>query len=178
VKCANCYHDNPYFMTVCMKCNAPADPILVCPAGHVLAADQVQCTRCTLSWPEVTAFDGPPVLRGLLLAVEGRLVHDGRQVGLLELRDAELPVGLGEGRSPRDARVSLGSDEAIEVRLLVRPEGVQVCSRTEAERRGQTQLAYERADAGTLVSVGSARLRLYLFDAPRTVVASSDGFTT
>jgi len=166
MKCASCYADNPYFMTVCAACGREADPILVCPQGHVMAAGDLVCSRCTTRWPEVDAFQGPKVLRGVALALEGRMLHHGREVGLLELRDAETPIGFGEGRSPREVTVTAGKDDSLVARLLIRPDGVKVCVRGEPGGGEERTLRYVPVPSGSVLSIASARLGVYLFDVP------------
>jgi hypothetical protein len=166
MKCASCYADNPYFMTVCASCGKEADPILVCPQGHVMAAGDLLCARCTTKWPEVAAFEGPKVLRGVVVALEGRMLHHGREVGLLELRDAETPIGFGEGRSPRDVTVTAGKDESILARLLIRPDGVKVCVRSGPGGPEERSLRYVGVRSGAILSIASGRLGIFLFDVP------------
>ena len=168
MKCANCYADNPYFMTACAACGREADPILVCPAGHIMAAGELLCPRCTTRWPELPSFSGPPILRGVVIPVEGRMLHQGREVGLWELRDADSPIGFAEGRSPRDVNITLGSEESLVARLITRPDGVQICARGDQSPETRT-LEYVPIASRAVVSVASARLQVFLFDVPPTL---------
>lgn len=168
MKCANCYADNPYFMTACAACGREADPILVCPAGHIMAAGELLCPRCTTKWPELSSFNGPPVLRGVVVPVEGRMLHQGHEVGLWELRDADSPIGFAEGRSPRDVNITLGSEESLVARLATRPDGVQICARTDLAAENRS-LEYVAVESRSVVSVASARLQVILFDVPSSL---------
>ena len=104
--------------------------------GHLLPPGVQECPVCPSMWPDVGSFAGPPVLRGFLWVVEGRLVNasdPGRGIVYLEIRDRESPLALAPQPSG-SVYLTAEDDPDADCRILTRPEGVQVCNRSQPGR--------------------------------------------
>ncbi len=135
MKCSQCYAENPPWATVCSSCGQSVLRLEICPGGHLLPPGVRECEVCPSLWPEVEPFAGPPVLRGFLWVVKGRLAlasDPGRELEYLEIRDQHNPLLLAS--QPSGAVYMIGEDDReANCRILMRPEGVQVCDRNRPE---------------------------------------------
>jgi hypothetical protein len=131
MKCSQCYGENPPWATVCVACGQAVRRLELCPAGHLLPPGEQECAVCPDLWPEVAPFVGAPLLRGLLWLESGRLFSDGdpgQSRPYVEVRDQDLPLALAI-QAGGTIRIADADDPAVVCRILMRPEGVQVCSR-------------------------------------------------
>jgi hypothetical protein len=165
MKCSACYAENALWAQVCVLCGQPVVPIELCPNGHILPPGSRECAICPSTWPEAPAFSGPALLRGVLLVERGHLVdgRGGSNLPYLELRDSALPLTFAQNGPDRVERVA-SDGSAGDVRLLVRPEGIQIC------RKGggpKGKMAYEVVSPAEKVAVGGVLLRPIYFEVPK-----------
>lgn len=159
MKCSHCYSDNQPWATVCSACGQSVLRLEFCPRGHLLPPGVRDCPVCPSLWPEVDAFAGPPVLRGLLWVEQGRLAPASdphKKLAFLEIRDQEAPLGLTV--RPSGTVCVVGEDDPdSSCRILMRPSGVKVCCR----RPGQPSAppAYQPLPCGERFDLGGATLR-------------------
>ncbi|TPW10039.1 MAG: hypothetical protein FD129_2015 [bacterium] len=163
MKCESCYADNAAWTTACLNCGRPVTPIELCDNGHILAPGERECAACPKqTWPEVPAWSGPPMLRGVLL-LSGALLDLPNNVtrSWIELRDTGDMLGLAEA-APGRVRLVEGSSNEGNLRLLVRPDGVRSCRRLAATGK----LAWQDLPAGEELGIGSLSLRWLAFQRP------------
>jgi hypothetical protein len=168
MKCSHCYEDNPAWATVCSSCSQPVERLELCPMGHLLPPGRTDCPVCPDLWPEVTAFAGPPVLRGVLWLEQGRLtseVEPGADLAYLEVRDREQPLALKIQPSGTASIVVDDDDPNILCRVLMRPEGVQVCSRVRPGAPPGPPV-YEPLPPGESFRAGHASFRYVAIEPP------------
>lgn len=155
MKCSHCYATNPGWATVCLSCSQPVQRLELCPSGHLLPPGVKDCPVCPDLWPEVTDFAGPPLLRGILWLESGRLTthaEPGVDLAFLEVRDQEQPLAL-KSLPTGAAQLVADDDPDVLCRILMRPDGVQVCHRhgggaTPGPPTYRTLRAGESFDAG------------------------------
>lgn len=97
MKCSHCYAENPAWSTVCSSCSQPLLRLEVCSRGHLLPPGEHECPICPSLWPEVSAFAGPALLRGLLWVDSGNVtstIESGEDITFLEIRDQEETLAL------------------------------------------------------------------------------------
>jgi hypothetical protein len=164
MKCSSCYADNALWAQVCVLCGQPIVPIEVCANGHILPPGSRECPICPSTWPAAASFSGPALLRGVLLVETGLVVDSasGALLHHLEIRDADLPLTLAAAAPDRVERVA-SEGTAGDIRLLMRPEGLQVC-RKGGGRKGK--MAWEPLGPAETISLGAVRLRPIPFDVP------------
>ena len=130
MKCSHCYAENPPWSTVCSSCGQSVLRLEICSLGHLLPPGVQECPVCPSLWPEVKSFAGPPLLRGFLWVETGRLAaaaDPGKELAYLEIRDGESPLALT--LQPSGVVHLAGDDDRnVNCRILMRPEGVQVCN--------------------------------------------------
>jgi len=161
MKCSACYADNAAWTTVCVMCGQPVVPLEVCALGHLLPPGSRECAVCPSTWPEPAPFSGPALLRGVLVVEKGHLVEPrgGDAVPYLEVRDAEFPITLAL-TAPDTVERFEGDATGGDVRILMRPEGIQVC-----RKGGKGGMVYEALDKDD-VKIEGVRFRLIRFDVP------------
>jgi len=101
MKCESCYADNAAWTAACLNCGRPVTPIELCDNGHILAPGERECAACPKqTWPEAPAWNGPPMLRGVLLLSGAQLdLPNNITRSWIELRDTGEMLGCGT-RSP------------------------------------------------------------------------------
>ena len=160
MKCSHCYAENQPWATVCSSCGQSVLRLEICPAGHLLPPGAHECPICPSLWPEVESFAGPPVLRGFLWVEKGRLISasdPGKELAYVEIRDGESPLALT--LQPTGAVYLAGEeDPEVDCRILMRPEGVQVCSRGRPGGRAGP-MEYQMLPPGEKVDLGSTSFR-------------------
>ena len=167
MKCSHCYETNTAWATVCSSCSQPVRRLELCPAGHLLPPGAAECPVCPDLWPDVTAYAGPPVLRGILWLESGRLTNDAApdaRLTFLEVRDREHPLALKIQPSGA-AHLVDDDDPDVLCRILARPEGLQVCRRF---RPGAAPgpPTYEPLQSGDTFDVGHATFRYQIIPPP------------
>jgi hypothetical protein len=176
MKCSNCYADNPAWQAICSACGQPVVPIELCASGHVLPPGVRECPICPSMWPEVAAFVGPPVLRGVLWIEGGQILDParGEPIPLIELRDGEQPLSLSPHAEP-DVVVLGGDESRAAAKVLVRPDGVSLCERPDARAASAgpraERPAYRTFPQDTPLAIGRARLRFIPLAAPAWIEA-------
>lgn len=174
MKCASCYADNTALAQICVQCGESVRPILVCPAGHVLPDGEPECAVCPGLWPELTEFEGPPVLRGVLWVIEGSMLAAAgssavaEPVVAVELRDDAAPLNL---RLHDEATLQLleEDDPRADAKILVRPEGVGVCLSPRLQLLTAADLQYSPLRARCTFGLKNALLGVGLFEVPEWV---------
>ena len=170
MKCASCYADNQPGTGICLQCGESVRSIRVCEAGHILPDGESECAVCPGLWPEVGEFEGPPVLRGVLWAIEGQLVSiaedgDSETVAAVELRDDMEPLSLRLHGS--DGLEIMGTDDPrADVKILVRPGGVGACLCPRLQSLTSSALRYETLTGLGVLAVETVRVGIGLFDVP------------
>ena len=160
MKCSSCYADNEPWATVCSACGQSVRRLELCPSGHLLPPGEQECPICPSLWPEVGAFAGPPLLRGLLWVERGRLTAGAEpfeELAFLEVRDQENPLALAPQTSGA-VRVSDESDSEVSCRILMRPDGLKICRINQSGRRAGAPV-YEPLTAGETFDLGGTSLR-------------------
>ena len=161
MKCSHCYVENPPWSTVCSSCGQPVLRLEICPQGHLLPPGVQECPVCPSLWPEVSSFAGPPLLRGLLWVETGRLVtasDPGKDLAYIEIRDQESPLVLSLQPSGA-AYLAEDDDGDVICRILMRPQGVQVCNKYRPVAH-PGPLAFEPLPAGEKFDLGRTSFRL------------------
>jgi len=160
MKCSHCYADNKAWATVCEACGQAVQRLETCPLGHLLPPGGRDCPVCPSLWPEVDAFAGPALLRGLLWVDAGKLAEaraPDRLLAYLEVRDRDRPVSLARRASGR-VEVAPEDDPDVVCRLLMRPGGPRVCNKSApADPRSLPQ--YVPLPPGSSLDLGEVRLR-------------------
>jgi hypothetical protein len=159
MKCSACYADNARWATVCVMCGQPVQAIEVCPNGHILPPGSRDCLVCRSDWPAAPEFSGAAILRGVLLVEMGELA-DGPAVAAmpyLEIRDAAAPLTFAQAGPDRMER--LADDSGGDVRILMRPDGLQIC------RKGG-KMVYESVSESVPVAIGGVRMKVIRFEVP------------
>lgn len=165
MKCESCYADNAAWTTACLNCGRPVTPIELCENGHILSPGERECASCPKqTWPEAPNWNGPPMLRGVLL-LSGAMLDFPNNVtrSWIELRDTSEMLGLTEA-APGRLRLVDGASAEGNLRVLVRPDGIRYCRRMAATGR----LAWQDFPAGEAVAIGSLSLRWLEFQTPKT----------
>jgi hypothetical protein len=160
MRCSHCYAENEAWATICSACGQAVLRLEFCPGGHLLPPGVRDCPVCPSLWPEVSSFAGPPLLRGLLWVETGRLApaaDPGRELAYLEVRDQENPIGLIL-RPTGAVHVTTNDDEGVSCRILMRPEGVQVCDKSRP-REGSGAPSYVVLRPGEKLALGGTTLR-------------------
>jgi hypothetical protein len=163
VKCAACYADNAAWTAVCLNCGKPVVPIELCENGHILAPGERECAACPKqTWPEYPKWSGAPLLRGVLM-IDGAMIDlpGGTGRRWMELRDGSEALGVTETAPGRLGLVDAAANDG-NLRLLVRPDGLQYCRRMAATGK----LAWQDFPAGQAVSIGSYSIRWLAFRTP------------
>ena len=133
MKCESCYADNAAWTAVCLNCGKPVTPIEFCDNGHILPPGERECAACPKqTWPEVAAWHGPALLRGVLL-LTGAVIDlpAGQARGWFELRDQGDLLAFAES-APGRLRLVDGASTEGNLRLLIRPDGIKYCRRMAA----------------------------------------------
>jgi hypothetical protein len=130
--------------------------------------DSGKCVVCPTSWPGISGFEGPPVLRGVLWLDQGefRIKREGRTISLVELRDQKLPVSLIVG-SGNSIDVDLEDPPDASLKILVRPDGIKCClsAQLKVAQHGATPEYLGMAGSDRLW-VGDVSVRITLFEVP------------
>jgi hypothetical protein len=165
MKCGACYADNPAYLKRCRFCGEPTRAVEFCPNGHIVDPITGECAACRVMWPEVSKFEGAPVLRGALWAERGNLVDaaSGTVIPVLALADGEAPVSI-EAAEGSPVTITAGNAPDAAAKLLTRPEGIGLC--VAARFKPGAARTYERIEDGARIEVGGVALRVVLFRAP------------
>ncbi len=170
MKCSHCYAENPPWSTVCSSCSQPVLRLEICSQGHLLPPGVQECSICPSLWPEISAFAGPPLLRGLLWVDAGSVTSPsdpGEDMAYLEIRDQESALALTLQPSG-DVHLTGDDDGDVVCRILMRPEGVQVCNKIRpAAHTGP--LAFEPLLPGEKFHLGGVLFRLQVVQPPAWV---------
>lgn len=161
MKCSNCYGENPTWSTVCSSCGQPVLRLEICSQGHLLPPGVQQCPICPSQWPDISPFAGPPLLRGLLWIETGRLTatsDPGNELAYLEMRDQESPLALSL-RSSGAASLVEDDNRDVVCRILMRPEGVQVCNKYH-QKEHSGPLEFKPLQPGEILELGRTSFRL------------------
>lgn len=160
MKCSACYADNARWATVCIMCGQPVQAIEVCVNGHVLPVGLRDCLICRSDWPAAPEFTGAAILRGVLLVERGELADGPTTTArpYLEIRDAGAPLTFAQAGPDRLERLpdDVGGGD---VRLLMRPDGLQIC------KKGG-KMVYEPVSESLPVAIGGVRMKVIRFDVP------------
>ncbi len=166
MRCSACYAENPPWATICTDCGKAVLRLEFCAGGHLLPPGAQECPVCPHLWPEVTAFDGAPLLRGILLVEKGRLTNADDPADYLpyvEIRDREQPLVLTH--APNEQVTIANDDAAGTCRVLMRPEGVQVCGAGFAHEHAGPRVYKALGPDDTFV-LGTTTFRHIAFDPP------------
>ena len=137
------------------------------------------CPHCGVAvahpkWPELPAFEGRPILRGVAWFEGGTLFgSDGAQtLPVLELRDGAEPINL---RIDRPERVILLENDhgSASAKILVRPDGIRVCVAPGLRPPGESDdPVYQTVVPAQRIWLDRIVIRVLLFSVPRWVEAS------